>query len=88
MSTSRDRATIVGVGAAACVACCAGPIIAFLAAIGIGTIAFIALFGTIGFALAGVGVVGVVRHRRRRSVACSAATIRETVDVQITRATH
>ena len=35
----RDGAAIVGVGAAACAVCCAGPILAFLAAIGLGTAA-------------------------------------------------
>ncbi len=32
----RDGATVVGLGAAACVACCAGPILAFLGGIGRG----------------------------------------------------
>jgi hypothetical protein len=35
---SRDGAAVVGIGVAACVACCAGPVLGFIAAIGIGTV--------------------------------------------------
>lgn len=69
MSIKQENATIVGVGAAACVACCAGPIIGFLAAIGIGTAAGFALFGTISL-VGGALAVGFV-VRRRRAVTCS-----------------
>ncbi len=69
MSTKREAAAIVGVGAAACAACCAGPIVGFLAAIGLGTAVGVALFGTMGLAIAAIVVVILVR-RRRRSAAC------------------
>ena len=46
MRTVKENATIIGVGVAACAACCAGPILGVLAAIGLGTAAGIALFGT------------------------------------------
>ena len=46
MSAKKDNATIVGVGVAACAACCAGPILGVLAAIGLVTAAAFALFGT------------------------------------------
>jgi hypothetical protein len=52
----RDGATVVGVGAAACVACCAGPILAFLAAIGLGTVVGVLLFGVVGLAVAAIGL--------------------------------
>jgi hypothetical protein len=35
---SHETTAVVGVGVAACAACCAGPILAFLAAIGLGTV--------------------------------------------------
>jgi hypothetical protein len=43
---------VLGIGAAACAACCAGPVIAFLAAASIGTLIGIALFGVAGIAVA------------------------------------
>lgn len=70
MSIKKENATIVGVGAAACVACCAGPIIGFLPAIGIGTAAGFALFGTISLVIGAIAVAFVVR-RRRRAATCS-----------------
>lgn len=58
---------MVGLGAVACVACCAGPILAFL-----GGLTVAGLVGTILFGVAGLAVVAVVganwsairRHRR------------------------
>ncbi len=70
MSSRRDGAALVGVGAAACAVCCAGPILGFLAAIGVGTAAGFARFGVVGLLSAlTVGVAMYVR-RRRRSTAC------------------
>lgn len=71
MSTRKESAAIVGVGAAACAACCAGPILGFLAATGLGTIAGVLVFGVVGLAIAAVGSVFVLRRRRRTS--CVAA---------------
>ncbi len=65
MNRKNDNTAIVGVGVVACAACCAGPIIGFLAAIGIGTAAAVALFGTIGLMIAAIGLLIVVRRRRR-----------------------
>lgn len=65
MSIKKEDATIVGVGAAACVACCAGPIMGFVAAIGIGSAAGFALFGTISLLIGALAVVLVIRRRRR-----------------------
>ena len=55
---------VLGVGAAACAACCAPPIIAFLAAAGIGTVIGVALFGGLGLAVLAVAVVAYLRRRR------------------------
>ena len=64
MNIKKENTTIVGVGAAACVACCAGPIIGFVAAIGIGTAAGFALFGTISLLVGALAVALGVRRRR------------------------
>ena len=69
MSTKKETAAIVGVVAAACAACCAGPVVGFLAAIGFGTAIGVALFGTVSLAIAAIVAVILVR-RRRASAAC------------------
>ena len=65
---------IVGVGAIACVACCAGPILGFLAAIGFGTSAGSALFGTAAIVFGAVAIVVVLRRKRRRAATCAAVS--------------
>lgn len=60
---------ILGIGAAACVACCAGPILGFVAATGLLTVGGLALFGTIGLLVAIPGVALLAR-RRRQPTAC------------------
>ena len=65
MSDRRDNAAFVAVGAAACIACCAGPILAFLGAIGLGTVAGMLLFGAAGTAFAALAALILVRRRRR-----------------------
>lgn len=70
MSVKKENVAIVGVGAVACVACCAGPILGFLAAIGLGTAAGFALFGTVALPVGALAIVIVVRRRRRRAASC------------------
>ena len=65
MKLSRGDKKALGVGVAACAACCAGPIGAAFAAIGLGAVAGVALFG-FGALLVGVLVAVVVGLRRRR----------------------
>ena len=72
MSNKRDDASVVAVGAAACVACCVGPILAVLAAIGIGTAASGLLFGAIGLVVAAIVTILLVGRRRRRAAGCAA----------------
>ena len=71
MSVKKENATILGVGAVACAACCAGPILGFLAAIGLGTAAGFALFGTAAIAMGALAIVVVVRRCRRRANSCA-----------------
>lgn len=70
---NRKPLGILGVGAAACAACCAGPILAFLAAAGVFTTAGVALFGVFGFLVLVPAVAWFVRRRRRATACVSAA---------------
>ncbi len=87
MSTKKETAAVVGVGAAACVACCVGPILGFLAAIGLGTAAGFALFGTAAIAVGVIAIVIAVRRRRRRATSCVATPGPVAVEMPIVR-TH
>jgi membrane protein implicated in regulation of membrane protease activity len=83
LSSKRENAAIVGVGAVACAACCAGPIIGFFGALGL--FAGVALFGSIGFAVAALVLLILVRRRRRRAQACAPTSgTRSPVKVEIT----
>jgi hypothetical protein len=64
---------VLGVGAAACAACCAGPILGFIAATGIVTATGFALFGIIGLAIAIPGIV-LIAQRRTRPSTCTRPT--------------
>ena len=87
MSTKKENAAIVGVGAVACAACCAGPILGFLAAIGLGTAAGVALFGVAAIAFGAIAIAIVLRRRRRRANACAATPGPVAVEMPIVR-TH
>lgn len=65
-----DGRFAVGVGVAACVACCAGPILGVLAAIGLTTITGALWFGLGAVALGLIAAAAVVLRRRRRVIAC------------------
>jgi hypothetical protein len=80
VSNKKDGATIVGVGAAACAVCCAGPILGFLAAVGLGTIVGFALFGLVGLAVAVIVGLVALRRRQRRATSCTASP--ETVSLK------
>ena len=86
MSTNKENAAIVGVGAAACAACCVGPILGFLAAVGLGTAVGFAMFGTIALALGAIAVFVVLRRRRRRANACESSTSPVAVEMPTVRA--
>lgn len=84
MNAKKKNASIVGVGAAACVACCAGPILGVLAAIGLGAAAGFALVGTIAIAIGAVAVAYILWRRRRRSAGCAVADETQPVRVELT----
>jgi hypothetical protein len=81
-TTTKQSAAIAGAGAAACAVCCAGPILGVLAAIGLGTITGVLLFGAGGLIIAALGVALVVYTRRRRARRC--VPINEPVPVELT----
>jgi hypothetical protein len=71
MSRKKENATIIGVGVAACAACCAGPVLGVLAAIGLGTAAGFVLFGSIAILVGAAVTAFVLVRRRRRAAACA-----------------
>ena len=87
MSVKKENVAIVGVGAVACAACCAGPILGFLAGIGLGTAAGFALFGVAALALGAIAIVIVLQRRRRRATSCAATPGPVPVEMPIVR-TH
>ena len=80
MSAKKQNASILGLGLAACAACCAGPILAVLAAIGLGTAAGFALFGTTAIIVGAAIMAFVVIRHQRRAQSCSS---RESVPVPV-----
>lgn len=83
MSAKKENATIVGVGVAACAVCCAGPILGVLAAIGLGSAAGFALFGTAAIVIGAVLLAFFVVRRRRRVSACEIGVTPEAVPVEL-----
>ena len=63
-AAKRSAAGVVGFGVAACAACCAGPMVAFLAPAGLLTAGSIAMFGLVGLL---VTIPAAVWFRRRRA---------------------
>lgn len=61
-----SRREIVGFAAAACVACCIGPILALLGAIAALGVAATVLIGLGGLAITAAAIAGIVIARRRR----------------------
>ena len=82
----KENAAIVGVGVAACAVCCAGPILAVLAAIGLGTAAGFALFGSVALLIGAAAAAVVVVRRRRRAAACSSTEPSDPVCVELSHA--
>ena len=64
--TTSQGAGLLGIGAAACAACCAGPIIGVLAAAGLLTVAAYIVTGLAGLAIAVPLATLAIRRRGRR----------------------
>lgn len=63
----KEGIAVVGIAAVACAACCAGPVIGFIAALGIGTGLAVAVFGVGGFVVAALGALWLMRRHQARS---------------------
>jgi hypothetical protein len=85
MNAKKENAAIVGVGVAACAVCCAGPVLGVLAAIGLGTAAGVALFGTIAVLVGAAVTVFVLVRRRRHSAACARTATQAPVPAELTQ---
>jgi mercuric ion transport protein len=64
---SKDGFSVLGLGAAACVACCAGPILAFLGGLGIAGVASTLVIGAAGLLITAAAVTAIVVVRRGRT---------------------
>lgn len=70
MSESRRHGlSLVSIGAAACVACCAGPIVALLGSVSLAALASTLFVGIAGLVVAGLALTGTVIARGRRAAA-------------------
>ncbi len=65
MSGRRDGLSIVGLGAAACVACCAGPLLAFLGGLTIAGTVSTVFVGAAGLLVAAAGATAFIVVRSR-----------------------
>jgi mercuric ion transport protein len=86
MSRRNGNTAIAGVGVAACAVCCVGPILGVLAAIGLGTAAGLALFGTVAIVVGAAAAAFVVIRRRRRANGCTPVGTPPAVPVELTDA--
>jgi hypothetical protein len=62
-----DGYSILGVGTAACVACCAGPILAILGGLSLAGLASTLLIGTTGLVVGAAALAPLLVTRRRRN---------------------
>jgi len=76
VSGRRDGLGIVGIGAAACAVCCAGPVLAFLGGLTIAGLLGAVAVGVAGIVVAAVAGAGwlLVRRRQARRPRCRPAS--------------
>ncbi len=80
--SAKQNAGLIGAGVAACAVCCAPLIGGFLAAVGLGTVFGVAVFGAVGLLVALLAVPVIVRRQRAKSnVTC--ATSDHPVEVRL-----
>jgi hypothetical protein len=63
----KDGFGVIGMGAAACVACCAGPIVAILGGLGLAGLVSTLFIGTAGLVIAAAALAALLVARRRRN---------------------
>jgi hypothetical protein len=66
----REGVGLVGAGAAACVACCASPVLAILGGVTVAGVAGTVVFGVAATLVAVLAVALIAVLRRRRRMAC------------------
>ncbi len=69
----RENAGILGFGAVACAACCAGPILAFVGGLAAVSLGAAVLVGSVGLAIAAIVVMVYVVWRRKHATTCDVA---------------
>lgn len=69
--TTKDGFSILGLGAAACIACCAAPILAFLGGLSLAGAAATWFIGGAGLIIAALAAVAYLYVRSRRSRSCA-----------------
>lgn len=84
MRRAKDGFSVLGLGAAACVACCVGPILAFLGGIGVLGVASTWLIGGAGLLIAAAAAVALLVVRRRQQTSSSTSPV-EPTPVELTR---
>lgn len=71
-SNTKSGLNLLGIGAAACLACCAGPLLAFLGGLSIAGLASTLVLGAGGLLVAvAVGVAYLFVRRRRSAAGCA-----------------
>ena len=83
-SAKKDGFNVLGLGVAACVACCAGPILAVLGGVSLAGIASTWLIGASGLIVAAMAAVGFVLVRRRQTHASCATDPVEPAPIELT----
>lgn len=76
---------ILGFGAAACIACCIGPILAFLGGLSIAGMASTVALGGAGFVIAGVAAAAFIVVRQHRQRTACAGSSEGAVPVELTK---
>lgn len=87
-SEKRSPFGVVGVGVAACVACCAGPLLAFLGGATIAGLAgtlFVGITGVVVAVVAAVAFVAVRRRQQRSACSTGAEEVPVTLSLRPTR---
>lgn len=81
----RQGVRLLGLGALACLGCCAGPVLALLGGLSIAGLASVALIGGAGLVLALAAAVTYLVARRRRTLACVVSPEPVHVDAPVRR---
>jgi hypothetical protein len=62
---------LLGLGALACIGCCAAPVLAFLGGLSVAGLASTTLIGGAGFLITGLAAIAYLIVRHRRSLDCA-----------------